>query len=394
MKVFIFISFLLVFNVVTAQERLDRIPKSEKINKAREQLLNYVLEIDLDGIKAVENQLENDLTSKNFVTLYFGEKNLINYWTNDYSSIRKEILSIDSIYLDSVNRLIPPEPSYLFLKLVEKSINRYEILVAEIDQSSLPNEEKEFLKLELRKLLQNRDNPAPEIDGINDIADVFLLSYPNSDYRKYVNERLIFRKKLNDWGLAVEFFSGYGRFQGGLANKFSHNVPFGVAFDITYKNISLYLRDYIGFSRTKQNDIYDGVLWESGSQARVFIPEASIGYPIINNRIISLSPFFGVGGVGVFPTSADQLKNPDLNDAGTSFNFTWTPGLNLDIKFKSDKEPVYKFDPRGDYLFIRLRYAYLNPKINQELPGFDGVMHQFTVGFGLNSRGSKRVVAK
>ena len=164
----------------------------------------------------------------------------------------------------------------------------------------------------------------------------------------------------------------------------------GVAFDISYKKLILYLRDYIGFSKTKVDMLYSKGVWEKGSNATIFLPEASLGYTAMDNKHIKLAPFIGIASTGIGPSEYDQQQNPDLKNADLGFTATYTLGLNLDIKLKRSKAKMVTNGPEQSYWFLRLRYAYNLSQFENKYPGFDGNMHYLTIGIGGFGRAIKR----
>jgi len=101
--------------------------------------------------------------------------------------------------------------------------------------------------------------------------------------------------------MAFEFFTGYSVHTGSLKDNYTNNIPIGVAFDICYKKIELYLRDYIGFNKTKKDFSYSIGTFEKGSTTMVFLPEASVGYVTFDNNRFKFSPFVGIGTMDISP---------------------------------------------------------------------------------------------
>jgi len=56
---------------------------------------------------------------------------------------------------------------------------------------------------------------------------------------------------------------------GQLGDIYTNHVPFGVAFDLQYKNFVVYLRDFIGFSHAKKDIATNNGIWEKGSRRDV-----------------------------------------------------------------------------------------------------------------------------
>jgi hypothetical protein len=187
--------------------------------------------------------------------------------------------------------------------------------------------------------------------------------------------------------MAFEFFTGYSINSGKLSNNYTNNVPVGVAFDIVYKKWELYLRDYIGFNKTKQDIDYSLGTYEKDSRTMVFLPEASVGYVAVDNNSFKISPFAGIGAMHITPPLGETEEHPDLEEV-TRTATTYTLGINLDIKFGPRDTP--EFSPKSTYGFLRIRYGYTIPRFANKYEGMTGNMHYITVGIGGLARGLKR----
>jgi len=202
--------------------------------------------------------------------------------------------------------------------------------------------------------------------------------------KTYIRYKLV----PKNWGMTFEFFSGYGFYTGNLSKSYTNNIPIGVAFDICYKNFELYLRDYIGFNKTKKDIDYSLGTWEKGSNTMVFLPEASLGYVTYNDNRFKVSPFAGIGLMDISPPSNDTKDTPELKEVSLKFTATYIVGINFDIKFGPKRTPVN--NPKTSYGFIRIRYAYNIPEFDKKFDGMSGNMHYITIGYGGMSRGLKR----
>ncbi len=190
-----------------------------------------------------------------------------------------------------------------------------------------------------------------------------------------------------DVGIAFEFFSGYSMFSGQLHDYYTNNIPYGVAFDISYKNVELFLRDYIGFNKTQQNRNYSNGIWKKGSKTLVSLPEVSLGYAAYNNDRFKLSPFAGIGSMKISPTTYDTNESPELKEFSLAYTTTYILGFNFDVKFKSKTKAGIK--PSKTCGFIRIRYGYSFPRFEKKYD-ITGTMQYITIGFGAMGRGLKR----
>jgi hypothetical protein len=125
--------------------------------------------------------------------------------------------------------------------LYQKLLENAQTITNLIQNSDI--EMKDFIRLNFESLIIENESFQ---DTLNIQADSFLKTYPETKYKDFTKEHIKFKLVPKNWGMAFEFFSGYGIFTGTLNNNYTNNIPIGIAFDICYKRFELYLRDYIG----------------------------------------------------------------------------------------------------------------------------------------------------
>lgn len=364
--------------------------KSELIVKGRRLLLDKFLVGDYEKVRELKDYLKWAVENQDYVAFYPIEYWLILHWTQEYTELIDHVVGFDTPEIAQFKRKMIPPYDLLFEKIRHQSRVSELQLQAAIYKSNMEDVEKDFLSMHLKYILADTDYPQITQDSINAVADAFLSAYPKSKYEDYT--RKFFRQKMvvSNWGFGFEFFSGYGILSGNLDNKFRTQVPFGVAFDIEYKRAVLYLRDYIGISKTREDIPYSRGIWERGSQVRVFLPEASLGYVALNSPRLKIAPFAGIASTDIGPTQVDLTNNPDLKEVELEFTTTYTLGINVDIKLGRSKMPIVTLGAEENYLFLRLRYAYNLPQFERSYAGMDGHMHYLTVGLGGFGRKIKR----
>lgn len=362
--------------------------KSSIISKGRNLLLDKFIEGDLNKVKEIKDYLIKTEDSDYFA-LYPDEYWLILYWTKDYNELAEVIQQFDSLKNDSYRTRIRPLNEMLYSKLNEKSLNNEIQLKKQLQDSELDAETKKVLSMNLDVLLlDNKGKTIYARDSINEQADIFLETYSQSKYEDFTKKYIRFKLVPRDWGFACELFSGYSVYTGNLSDNYTNNVPFGVAFDICYKNFELYLRGYIGVNKTKKDFDYSLGTWEKGSRMNVSLPEASLGYVVYNDNRFKLSPFAGIGSMEISPTTYETEKTPELKEVSLELTTTYVLGANFDIKLGKKNMP--KYIPKTEYGFVRIRYAYCMPRFDKKYDGMTGNMHYITIGFGGFSRGVKR----
>jgi hypothetical protein len=361
--------------------------KSTIISKGRKLLLDKFIEGDLKKVDEIKDYLikteDND-----YFALYPAEYWFFLYWTKDYTELAENIQQFDSAKIASYNTRIRPLNDMLYDKLKEKSFNNEAQLKKQLHESEFDSETKKVLNMNLNwLLLENRETIYAQ-DSLNKQADNFLDTYSQSKYEYFTKTYIRYNQVPKDWGLTFEFFSGYSVYTGNLSKNYTNNIPFGIAFDICYKNIELYLRNYIGFNKTKKDFDYSLGTWEKGSRTMVFLPEASLGYVAYNDNRFKLSPFAGIGSMDISPPTNDTEETPELKEVSLEFTTTYVLGVNLDIKYGPKNTPKYK--PKTSYGFMRIRYGYCLPRFEKKYDGMTGNMHYVTIGFGGMARGLKR----
>lgn len=388
MKVLFFSGFLLFFSVsIFAQtdDILNKESKSDKIEKARKLLLDAVIESNLTEIEELRNYLL-DLEDQNYAVLYLGEKWLLNFWLTDYEKILKDVEDFDASLSEPGGVQVYPDEDFLFAKLQEQSYMKKELLIAQIEVADLSEEEMDFLIIHFSNLLQSRTSFSITQDLLNSKTNLFLEKYENSKYEDYLRKFVRYEFEPSDWGFSFEFFSGYGIFTGNLSNDFTNSIPMGIAFDVFYKNYVLFLRNYIGLHRTKMPIQFQDGTWRDDSQARFFLPEASIGYLLLNSESFRAMPFVGIAASSISPTEHDKDRIEEYDNVGIDFKTTYTFGLNADILFPTGRTRMISSNEESNF-FLRIRYSYNIPQFEDR---FSGNFHSITVGVGGFGRSLKR----
>lgn len=370
--------------------------RSELIARGRRLLLDQLIE----GDRAEARQLMIDmkrLEDSNYAVFHTMERSLLQHWLGDHAAALAEIKRLDSMPKWRSYQIAPREVT-LRIKLNEILKRERGEIKASIATANLSRRDRDFLILHLDYLLDKEGNyniPRNYLasrtaqDSLNVAATAFLKAYPNSEYERYIRYNIREVYKPVNFGLAFEFFSGYGMFTGSLSRRFTNDIPIGIDFDITYKRFIFYLRDYIGLNRTKDSLRFPEGIWRSGDAARVYVPELSIGYPALENQWIQLAPFAGIASTSISPTVADEKEKPEYKDIQLKFTTTYCLGLNFDYKLGRSRTPFHASSGRA-YRFVRLRYAFTLPQFHWHYSGYGGAHHLITIGFGSYERRIKR----
>jgi hypothetical protein len=362
--------------------------KTEVITRGRRLLLDKFLEGDKKKVQELLDFLVKE-EDKNYLALYAPEKWLLYYWTSQYNAVLSSIQGNDSDFVSTVYNKVRPPQDILYLKLKEIMQEERPFIKSAIRLSDLNATDKDFLVLNLEYLLQDSYNTTQR-ETLNQSANAFLSAHPNSVYTNYVRKFIRYELTPSKWGFGVEFFTGYGLFTDKLDYYFKRNIPIGVAFDVAYKNWTLFLRDYIGFSKTKVPIAFLSGTWEEGAQARVYLPEATVGYVVFDKRFLRVIPFAGISGTSVAPTEYDKNRIQEYENVGLDFTTTYTAGLSLDLKLGGPKTPGGSIPREQSFWFTRVRYAYNKLRFDNKYGGFGGNLHYITIGLGGFGRTVKR----
>jgi len=129
--------------------------KSMLIAKGRTLLLDKFLAKDMNKVAEIEDYLTNKLSSDDYIALYPSEQWFIKYWTKDYIKLMVCVRQYDSIYPKMKQKVQPPSDN-LYMMLREKTFSQKQLLISNIEASSLPEPDKDFLVMHLNACLINR----------------------------------------------------------------------------------------------------------------------------------------------------------------------------------------------------------------------------------------------
>lgn len=168
----------------------------------------------------------------------------------------------------------------------------------------------------------------------------------------------------------LDFFAGSCLNTGSLNNHLQGLYNLGYGFEISYKNVTLYLRATLGNGSIK-NSYNDQYSWPSKLKINTAFPEISLGYPVINNHKHMISPFGGVGWYAVSPNTKDSLyTNHELS------KFSHVLGLNWD--YKISRSLSFNFIMKEEtYINIRTRIYIIPVSIDDK---FKGSSINFSIG--------------
>ena len=317
---------------------------------------------------------------------------MLNYYFSDFQSILDEVKALDSDQSKYQYARVMPREDLLAARLVAFLKEASSEVFQSISRADMSDTEKGFS----RKL--NFDyltvDSSPDFDSqsfLNVLADSYLEKHPESVFEPYTRNYIRYQIVPSKWGFGFDFFSGYGKYTKELGENFGHHIPLGVAFHIQYNQFILYLRDYIGIGKTRDDMTISSTTWEKDAKANFFIPEASIGYVIHDADRFKIAPYLGIAASLITPTERSIDENPEYKNVDVSAT-TYSCGMNVDLKLGSGSGGVkmVSADPEEAFWFVRLRYGYGMPQFEKKYGFFEGNVHYISIGIGGFGRKLKR----
>jgi len=389
--------FSLLFFVLMGYSQSNEVKKEilnyndsnvEFITNGRKFLISKLIDGDKAKVREIKNTLllnEND----KYLVFYPYEIRLLLYLTGDYDELLYTINSFDAQKTEQLKLAIKPVQDNLLDNLLSAIRKNRSVIESKINRDVSNAENRDFLMMNLHYFMAGKDYPDITLETLNTDADNFLAKHPGSKYDAYTRKYIRYKMVTSKWGYGFEMFSGYGICTDRLYDRFRDNIPLGVAFDIGYKNLTLYLRDYIGIGRTYQDIPVNGTVWPNNTKANTMVPEISLGYRIPTKSRIQFAPFAGIGALDFSPTESQNTESY-YNKVGEIDTFAYTVGLNLDVRLgkTNGTVPLISYNEKG-YWYLRIRYSYVMPQFGTT--AFEGNMHYLTVGLGVFARREKRV---
>ena len=221
----LFITVIITFVIFQAFSQVDSTErqilnyddsKSVIISKGRSLLLDKFLENDMDKVKEIKNYLLEKGEDENYIIFYPAEYWLVLYWANEFEELSNSIVEYDSVKIASYYTRIRPSQDMLYTKLLLKSRENVQTITNMIQKADIGLEMRDFLQLNLESLIIENESLQ---DNLNIQADNFLKAYPEAEYKDFTPKHIKFQLVPKNWGMAFEFFSGYGIFTGTFCEK-------------------------------------------------------------------------------------------------------------------------------------------------------------------------------
>ena len=343
--------------------------KKQKIEKGRAYLLEKFIDRDYDKVKEIKDYLL-ELESEDYVALTPFEQWHILQWTKEYDALIENLRHADSLYFASYNNKVFPEKDDLMRRLYLRGVEDKHLLKYNLDEAKLAAEDNAFLTLFLDWLVGSESSLNQRNWNIE--ADKFLADYPNSDYKWFVTHWI--RKPYEvesdwGWGMGLDLCSGFS------TNPLAKPLfGIGLSLDAAFKRLFLFLGYDIMAANTRiDQPLSDGGMCLSGTHMNWMPMYATLGYAIVDNNAIRVTPSIGVGGI--LETYGTQ-KHPEYEELEKNI-FLYEGALTFDIKGHG------VFEGGG----VRIRYSCGVAGLGGEV----STVHLISVGASGLIRGTKLV---
>lgn len=385
---FVFISFVSAQKDSITNEILSTQSKTELIDKGRQLLLDKINTGDKVRSLAIFNYLKSEVADDYYNAFILDEKWLLDFWLGEYQSLLLEVQNIEKVGAANKTKIYPRKDALLTAIKNQVFVVDTDIRL-QITNSDKSAEEKAFLILLFRWVCFANGQSALNREIINQEAQAFLNNYPSSIYNNFTRKHILYELSTSNWKLEGDIFGGYACLSNMLKKNFNNVGTFGFTLGLGYKKWELLLRDELGFSRTKMPITLNQVTWAKKSAVQFVNGEIGLGYTVIENKRLKITPFAGVGFISFSPTGADVQKNPTYENLDFTASPSYNAGVNFDLKLWDKTRSSYA-GLFSENAFVRFRLEYCYTQFIQKYPNVAGNLIQFSLGLGGISSRVKR----
>lgn len=380
MRISIYIILLCCFftqDLVAQTTYLNDLSDSLAIKKGRNELI-AALEADKDrSVIKWRNELLQ-IEDSNSLSLYDQEKILLHFWLNEFEPL-SYLIHNPPPPKDSI--VIWPTYDTLYPALVNLvGNNRFEISQSIHSTSSLNKEQKDFLLLALGYFIGEKFESQ---EKINEAADQFLATYPNSEYSYLVENsfRQVYYPTKSKFSASLHM--GNNTLEGDMSQLFRDNFAIGFTLGYYYQNFLFRLSTTWGFTSPRRDIILADRLWERGYSSSMTQFETSVGYIFLEHNRFSIIPFAGIGTTSFAPMANSTEDEEYFRGVSFKAKFTNYAGLgvryNIQKQQKTDKYFVYEDQT---YSYLKFEYRFANPFMDHGYDGMGGRNHFISLSYG------------
>ena len=310
---------------------------------------------------------------------------------NDYSATNQNVYNkyyIHSLQPKYLREIYKDDSTSQFLR--KQVLLHQDEIIININHANLSEQVKDFIILFFKYTLL-LDEPCNEklSNEVYNAAESFLSKYPKSEYYNMVKSNMYFKFSESNWALGAYIYTGLLENTGELHKYVSDAVPLNIGYETQYKKFRLHLGLGASFFGKINRYFFYQTNWNKGNIATYLNADLTLGYDVINNKHINLTPFAGIAKYGVIPKHrTDSFGNPVNNLSGKGLLYY---GFNIDYKFKFRNTCLQAKGSPIQFKFIRFRFGYYDPEMNKVIKAFSGKTLFFNIGVGFYEKESKKI---
>ncbi len=367
----------------------------KKFTGRRNLTYEYLTNKEFDKISEIfENPLILELPTgykENLQSFYKEEIILMFYWLGEYQNILKHVVNNTNprgsiIETGKEQQAIIPYKNSFYDDLLKLSYENQEELKAHIKSSNLNPEEKDFLMLYLDFRLAEANLEGFDKDLLIQQAKEYKGKYQDESYNDFVSSNIDIGYKTSNFGLGSTLFIGSCSFTENLGDNISGGMPIGGIINAAYKNLILDFQ-FTGslISRVKQDFTFKE-LWEKNSRTTLAFGSLNLGYAIINNDKMMITPSIGMASTNISSYvraedgEAINLKIDNTPVLHTSITFDYKLKHKIHISEYKDRL-ISEFD--NTYWIFRLKAGFITPNFEDDNNVFKGNVFYVGAGIGI-----------
>lgn len=282
----------------------------------------------------------------------------------------------------------------LFAPLLLSTYENMEQIRAALEMSNISNASKDYITFYLNNLEFRKDqgNNEKQLALVQE-AIAYKKKYPLVSLSKKLKNRELYEEP---GAFAMDFSTGisFGFYEDELGQRLDKIWGFDLEMRFYLHNFFLGLKGHVTFNKSKDAFVVNNYQVIEGRKgiAMTYV-DAFLGRGFHFNERVSLFPFVGYSTTEF---SIQQGANPEVQD---SWEWTYTQGMiyGFDLQVGMHKriiqKTIYAKHKRTltySNIFWRFSAVLRNPNLIQIDPILNGYATTFSLGVGLNIRGTKR----
>jgi hypothetical protein len=377
--IFLFISFPVQRAFAQNSERLNALremPDSVAIEEGRKALIKALKDSNYEVVRDYRNALLKREDSVR-LALFEQEKILLHFWLNELVPLT-HLIHRPAVQSDFIVHWPPYDT--LYATLVNRlGKARFNISYQIQKNPELSPEEKDFLLLALGYFIGEQFESQ---EKINEAADRFIATYPESEYNYLVENsfRQVYYPIKSKFSASL--LIGNNSLEGDMSQLFRDNFAIGFTLGYYYQKIMFRLSTTWGFTSPRRDIILAERLWERGYSSSMTQFETSVGYVFLEHSRFSFIPFAGIGTTSFAPMTNSTEDEEYFR--GVSFKAKFTNYAGLGIRYniqKQQKADKYFVFEDQTYSYLKFEYRFANPFMDHGYDGMGGRTHLISLSY-------------